>query len=121
LARDLAADMWRRRRRWRRGLHIDASLGFMLMEVLVVLLVVIVVVILFLGGGGGGGHGWHLVWVPIDVAEVAGMHVWAQLPPRKVSKFGDAMAKVGSHRRAIGRRARHQRISCTCFSPSRRT
>jgi hypothetical protein len=121
LARDLTVDMWRRRRRRRRGLHIDASLGFMLMEVLVIVLVVIVVVILVLGGGGGGGDGWRPVWVPVDIAEVAGMPIWAQLPPRKVSKFGDAMAKAGSCRRAIGRRACHRRISCTCFGPSRRT
>jgi hypothetical protein len=73
LTGDLAADTRRIRRRGRLGRHVDASLGAVLMEVLVLAVVVV----------GGGGHDWRPVRVPVGVAEVAGVPVWAQLPPGK--------------------------------------
>jgi hypothetical protein len=78
LAGDLAADMWRRRRRWRRGLHVDASLGVVLVEVLVLVVVVLDVVVIV-----GEGHGWRPVRILVDVVEVACACVGAQLPPGK--------------------------------------
>jgi hypothetical protein len=68
LAGDLAADTRLRRRGWL-GLHENAYLGAVLVEVLVVVPVLILVIAAaVVGGGGGGGRRRSLVHVPVGIA-----------------------------------------------------
>jgi hypothetical protein len=70
LAGDLAADTWRRRRR---GRHVDASLGTVLMKVIIAVLFVVVLILaaIFVLIVVVGGHDWRPVRVAVGVAEVA--------------------------------------------------